>query len=170
MITFFFDKISTPVGELLIVADADNQLRAVDWADHETRLMKLLNAHYGTDRFQRVSKNKICEITEIIQHYFAGDLRVIEQLHVMTAGTKFQRQVWQELRAIPCWQTISYGELARRIGRPDAARAVGAANSMNPISIVVPCHRVIGSQGTLTGYAGGIYRKKWLLSHEGCNF
>ena len=85
----------------------------------------------------------------------------------MTAGTEFQRTVWQQLRQIPCGEIITYGELAKRIGRPTASRAVGMANCSNPISIVVPCHRVIGSQGALTGYAGGVHRKQWLLKHEG---
>jgi methylated-DNA-[protein]-cysteine S-methyltransferase len=94
-------------------------------------------------------------------------LDVIDQLPVMTAGTEFQRSVWQQLRQIPCGEIITYGELAKRIGRPTASRAVGMANGSNPISIVVPCHRVIGSQGALTGYAGGVQRKQWLLKHEG---
>jgi methylated-DNA-[protein]-cysteine S-methyltransferase len=87
-------------------------------------------------------------------------------LPVKTAGTKFQREVWRALRYIPCGKTISYGELARRIGRPKAVRAVGLANGSNPIGVVVPCHRVIGSNGTLTGYGGGLHRKRWLLQHE----
>ena len=83
-----------------------------------------------------------------------------------TAGTDFQREVWRALRGIPCGTTLSYGELARRIGRPNAVRAVGLANGANPIGVVVPCHRVIGSNGSLTGYGGGIERKRWLLDHE----
>lgn len=102
-----------------------------------------------------------------MQRYFAGELSIIDDLPVKTAGTDFQRQVWQELRKIPCGETISYGELAQRINRPTASRAVGMANGLNPISIVVPCHRVIGQQGALTGYAGGVERKRWLLMHEG---
>jgi methylated-DNA-[protein]-cysteine S-methyltransferase len=81
-------------------------------------------------------------------------------------GTDFQRTVWQALRRIPCGTTISYGELARRIGRPAAVRAVGLANGANPVGVVVPCHRVIGADGSLTGYGGGIERKRWLLAHE----
>ena len=82
-------------------------------------------------------------------------------------GTPFQKTVWRALREIPCGQAISYSELARRIGRPAAVRAVGLANGLNPISVIVPCHRVIGANGTLTGYGGGLERKRWLLSHEG---
>jgi methylated-DNA-[protein]-cysteine S-methyltransferase len=98
--------------------------------------------------------------------YFGGDLAAIDALPVATGGTEFQRAVWDELRRIPCGGSISYSELARRIGRPAAIRAVGLANGANPIGIVVPCHRVIGANGTLTGYGGGIERKRWLLAHE----
>jgi methylated-DNA-[protein]-cysteine S-methyltransferase len=99
--------------------------------------------------------------------YFKGDIAVIDTLPVETTGTPFQRSVWQALRKIRRGTTISYAELARRIGNPRAVRAAGLANGQNPIGIVVPCHRVIGSNGTLTGYGGGLPRKKWLLEHEG---
>jgi len=99
--------------------------------------------------------------------YFKGDLDVIDKLPVATTGTAFQQAVWRALRKIKRGQTISYAELARRIGKPKAVRAVGLANGQNPISIVVPCHRVIGSDGSLTGYGGGLERKHWLLKHEG---
>jgi methylated-DNA-[protein]-cysteine S-methyltransferase len=92
---------------------------------------------------------------------------VIDKLPVKTAGTPFQRSVWKALRKIECGRTISYAELARRIGKPRAVRAVGLANGQNPVSVVVPCPRVIGSNGSLTGYGGGLPRKKWLLEHEG---
>src|SRR6185437_637184 len=90
----------------------------------------------------------------------------IDAILTATAGTAFQREVWRALRDIPAGQTISYGELARRIGRPAAVRAVGLANGANPIGVVVPCHRVIGANGSLTGYGGGLHRKEWLLAHE----
>ncbi|WP_312928559.1 methylated-DNA--[protein]-cysteine S-methyltransferase, partial [Pseudescherichia sp.] len=102
-----------------------------------------------------------------LHDYFAGNLSVINDLPTETAGTPFQRAVWKALREIPCGQVIHYGQLAELLGRAGAARAVGAANGSNPISIVVPCHRVIGRNGTLTGYAGGVQRKEWLLRHEG---
>ncbi len=86
--------------------------------------------------------------------------------HCRLNGTEFQRRVWGELREIPLGETISYGELARRLGTPGASRAVGLANGRNPVSIVVPCHRVIGADGRLTGYGGGLERKAWLLRHE----
>jgi methylated-DNA-[protein]-cysteine S-methyltransferase len=100
-----------------------------------------------------------------LQAYFAGELRGFE-LPLAAEGTPFQQRVWRALCDIPYGETISYGELARRIGQPAAARAVGLANGQNPIAIVVPCHRVIGANGSLTGYGGGLERKRWLLAHE----
>jgi len=167
MQTFFIDRMATPVGELVLIADEQDRLRAIDWTEHEVRLMKLLNTHYRADHFQLVDKRNPGGLPDAMQRYFTGELDVIDQLPVMTAGTEFQRSVWQQLRQIPCGEIITYGELAKRIGRPTASRAVGMANGSNPISIVVPCHRVIGSQGALTGYAGGVQRKQWLLKHEG---
>jgi methylated-DNA-[protein]-cysteine S-methyltransferase len=101
-----------------------------------------------------------------MKNYFAGELGAIDDLPVKTAGTPFQRAVWSALREIPLGATESYGKLAERIGRPTAVRAVGLANGSNPIGIVVPCHRVIGANGSLTGYGGGMERKRWLLEHE----
>ena len=101
-----------------------------------------------------------------MKRYFDGELAAINELPVRTAGTPFQRDVWRALREIPHGTTVSYGKLAKQIGRPNAVRAVGLANGSNPIGVVVPCHRVIGSNGSLTGYGGGIERKRWLLDHE----
>jgi methylated-DNA-[protein]-cysteine S-methyltransferase len=107
------------------------------------------------------------EVTGPLRRYFDGDLAALDPLRVApTRGTPFQRAVWGALREIPAGATASYGDIARRIGRPSAVRAVGAANGANPIGIVVPCHRVIGTDGSLTGYAGGLERKRWLLRHE----
>jgi methylated-DNA-[protein]-cysteine S-methyltransferase len=100
-----------------------------------------------------------------LRAYFAGKLRDFD-VPVAPRGTEHQRRVWRELQNIPYGATISYGELARRIGRPTASRAVGAANGRNPISIIIPCHRVIGADGTLTGYGGGLDAKRWLIEHE----
>ena len=102
----------------------------------------------------------------VLTRYFAGDLAAIDTVAVELNGTDFQKRVWQALRRIPSGSTISYGELARRIGDPAAVRAVGTANGSNPVAVIVPCHRVIGSDGTLTGYGGGLDRKRWLLVHE----
>jgi methylated-DNA-[protein]-cysteine S-methyltransferase len=102
---------------------------------------------------------------EQLDQYFAGERRDFD-LPLDLRGTPFQRRVWQALLTIPYGETRSYGEIAAQIGRPDRPRAVGAANGRNPVSIVVPCHRVIGSDGSLTGYGGGLARKRWLLDHE----
>ena len=160
------DRIETPIGEMLIVADRDGNLRAVDWTDHETRMLRLLRLHYGDDGFRFEPSRNPSTLTDAISGYFAGELNAIDSLSVQTAGTPFQREVWRALRDIPCGVTLSYAKLAERIGRPSAVRAVGLANGSNPIGIVVPCHRVIGANGSLTGYGGGIERKRWLLQHE----
>jgi methylated-DNA-[protein]-cysteine S-methyltransferase len=99
--------------------------------------------------------------------YFRGALGAVDDLPLATLGTPFQRRVWAALRTIPAGRTVSYGELARRVGRPESVRAVGGANGDNPWPVVVPCHRVIGKDGRLVGYGGGIERKRWLLRHEG---
>lgn len=160
------DKTDTPIGELVVVADREGRLRAVDWSDHEARLLKLLRLHYGEHGFALEPHGNPGGLTAAMRAYFEGDLGVIERLPVETGGTPFQRSVWKALRDIPCGVTVSYAELARRIERPSAVRAVGLANGANPVGIVVPCHRVVGSNGTLTGYGGGIERKRWLLAHE----
>lgn len=105
------------------------------------------------------------EVTRQLREYFAGERRAFD-LPLRPAGTPFQQEVWQALRAIPYGQTVSYGAIAGQVGRPRAVRAVGAANGRNPLAVIVPCHRVIGANGTLTGYAGGLEIKRWLLSHE----
>jgi methylated-DNA-[protein]-cysteine S-methyltransferase len=164
---FRIDRLATPVGELVIVADGDGRLRAIDWTDHETRMRRLLDRYYGRVRDTRSPARDPGGLTKAMRMYFEGDIAVIDTLPVETTGTPFQRSVWQALRKIRRGTTISYAELARRIGNPRAVRAAGLANGQNPIGIVVPCHRVIGSNGTLTGYGGGLPRKKWLLEHEG---
>ncbi|MET0429919.1 MAG: methylated-DNA--[protein]-cysteine S-methyltransferase [Microvirga sp.] len=159
------DRLATPIGELVILEDESGRLRSVDWTDHEPRLDRLLRQRYGT-AFRLQPRRVPGVLATSLSAYFAGDLAAIESLPVMTDGTAFQREVWSALRAIPCGTTISYGELARRIGRPAAVRAVGLANGSNPVGIVIPCHRVIGADGSLTGYGGGLNRKRWLLDHE----
>ena len=161
------DRTETPIGELMIVADGAGVLRGIDWSDHEARLRQLLRRHYGAAADRLAPARDPGGLTRTLDAYFAGGLRVIDELPVATGGTQFQRAVWQALRRIPCGTTLSYAALARAIGKPAAVRAVGLANGSNPISIVVPCHRVIGADGSLTGYGGGLHRKRWLLAHEG---
>jgi len=166
-LALLIDRVATPAGELIVVADADGNLRTVDWTDHEDRMKVLLDRQYGKGSYTLVPARDPGGLSSAMRRYFKGDLAAIESLPVKTAGTPFQRSVWEALRRIRCGTTISYAELARRIGKPKAVRAVGLANGQNPISIVVPCHRVIGSNGSLTGYGGGLPRKEWLLKHEG---
>jgi methylated-DNA-[protein]-cysteine S-methyltransferase len=161
------DTLDTPIGELTVIADRQGNLRTLEWTDHDERMRRQLRLHYGADGFVLERARDPGGLTSALRAYFAGDLAAIDRLPTATGGTPFQRLVWRALRDIPCGTTLSYGELARRIGRAQAVRAVGLANGANPISIVVPCHRVIGASGALTGYGGGIERKRWLLAHEG---
>jgi methylated-DNA-[protein]-cysteine S-methyltransferase len=160
------DRIDTPIGEMVVITDHDGHLRAVDWTDHEERMLRLLRRHYGPDGFKLEPGATPRGTADAIKRYFTGDLAALDALSVATAGTPFQRGVWRALREIPCGQTITYASLAQRIGNPRAVRAVGLANGANPIGVIVPCHRVIGANGSLTGYGGGIERKRWLLNHE----
>jgi O-6-methylguanine DNA methyltransferase len=158
------DRRPSPVGGLLIVSDEDGRLRALDFEDYEARMLRLLGRHYGD--FTLTGGAAPAAVTQGLDAYFAGDLESPATLAAATGGTAFQRAVWDALRAIPPGQTESYGALAARLGKPGASRAVGLANGSNPVAIIVPCHRVIGANGSLTGYAGGMTRKTWLLDHE----
>ncbi len=160
------DRLKTPIGEMLIVADEQGNLRAVDWADYEARMRNLLRLHYGKDGFRLEPCINPSDLTYAISRYFDGELSAIDTLPVQTGGTLFQRDVWRTLRKIPCGTTIHYSKLAVQVERPKAIRAIGSANGANPVGVVVPCHRVIGADGSLTGYGGGIERKRWLLEHE----
>jgi len=163
---FLIDHLETPIGTMRILCDDEGNLRATDWDNHEDRFMRLLKIHYGAAA-DRVRKAKDpYGHAKVLTRYFEGDITAIDALPTATNGTDFQCDVWSELRRIPSGTTISYGQLAQRIGRPKAVRAVGLANGSNPIGIIVPCHRVIGSNGKLTGYGGGLPRKEWLLRHE----
>jgi methylated-DNA-[protein]-cysteine S-methyltransferase len=164
---FVFERVPTPIGAMLVVTDEQQRLRALDWEDYEVRMLRLLRLHYGEGRFELVTGRTPDAVREPLLAYMRGDVRAIEQIEVATGGTAFQREIWSALRKIPVGETLSYGGLAEKLGRPRAVRAVGLANGANPIGVVVPCHRVVGSNGSLTGYAGGLSRKRWLLEHEG---
>lgn len=166
VLQLFVNRIDTPIGKMLVVTDPDGNLRAVDWTDYEERMRRLLRLRYGDNGFQLKPKHNSNDLTDAIDRYFAGELKAIDALPVKTGGTTFQCEVWRALRKIRCGTTVSYAQLAERIGRPTAVRAVGLANGSNPVGVVIPCHRVIGSDGSLTGYGGGIERKRWLLEHE----
>lgn len=145
-----FTAIETPIGLVEIGTD-DGALITLDFVDRTDAPRTQRNAVAGA-----------------VRAYFYGDLDAIERLPVrFDHGTPFQQEVWNALCTIPLGETISYAELARRVGRPSAFRAVGSANGQNPIAVVVPCHRVIAADGTIGGYGGGLDRKRWLLAHEG---
>ncbi len=160
----WLDHYSSPVGDIRLVSDRDGRLRALDFEGYEPRMLRLLGRHYGA--FDLTDGPAPLEVRTALEAYFAGQIDAIDGLPATTEGTAFQRDVWAGLRTIPAGLTVSYGELARRIGRPAAVRAVGAANGANPVAIIVPCHRVIGASGSLTGFGGGLDRKQWLLEHE----
>lgn len=159
----FHDELDTPLGRLALLADAAGRLRAAGWTDGHSRMERQLRAGSAHQLHRAANPGGL---TASFRAYFAGDLTALDRVPVAAAGTEFQRAVWMALREIPLGQTVSYGALARRIGKPSAVRAVGLANGSNPIAVVVPCHRVIGTDGSLTGYAGGLDRKRWLLAHE----
>jgi methylated-DNA-[protein]-cysteine S-methyltransferase len=162
------DRIDAPIGAVLIATDDQGALRAVDFWDNETALRRLLARQYGATPVE--CGQAPAPIRRAFEDYFAGDIRALERVPVATVGTAFQRKVWAALQTIPAGETRSYGQLAAEIGEPKAMRAVGLANGQNPIAIVIPCHRVIGADGSLTGFGGGLPRKRWLLRHEGAAF
>jgi methylated-DNA-[protein]-cysteine S-methyltransferase len=168
--TLIRDHIPTPIGTMLVLTDSEQRLRALDWEEYEQRTQRLLCLHYPTRQFVIIDGKTPGSVSDALQAYFSGDLSSLAAIPTATGGTRFQREVWEALRRIPLGQTVSYGALARSIGRASAVRAVGLANGANPIGVVVPCHRVIGANASLTGYAGGLARKRWLLHHEGVRF
>jgi methylated-DNA-[protein]-cysteine S-methyltransferase len=148
--------IPTPIGDLVAWGE-DHSLRALEFADSRTE--SPLETGWKRD------DSAFGQLAEQLRAYFAGELTCFD-LTLETGGTPFQRRVWDALQKIPYGTTTTYGALAAEIGQPRAVRAVGAANGRNPISIVVPCHRLVGADGSLTGYGGGLERKRWLLEHE----
>ncbi len=165
----YADRFESTIGTLIIIYDREGHVRALDFLDFESRMRHLLRLHYGVegDDFAIKERAAPVAIRRAMNDYFLGDLVAINSIPVTTGGTSFQRDVWAELRTIQAGTTLSYGALARQLGRPKSVRAVGSANAANPIAIVVPCHRIIGTDGSLSGYGGGISRKRWLLIHEG---
>jgi methylated-DNA-[protein]-cysteine S-methyltransferase len=158
------DRIDSPAGPITIVAH-DGGLVAVDFAEPEDRLWAMLARRFGT--VEAVATPDPLGASTAMRTYLAGRLDALDALPVDPGGTAFQRDCWAMLRTIPAGTTWSYRQLAAALGRPAAVRAVGLANGANPVGIVVPCHRVIGADGSLTGYGGGLERKRWLLEHEG---
>jgi methylated-DNA-[protein]-cysteine S-methyltransferase len=157
------ETIETEIGKVIVVSDGKS-ICAVDYEGYEPRMRSLLRARFG--EFSLEPHVDSSGFSQRLRSYFMGDLHAIEEIPVNLAGTTFQRRVWMMLRRIPAGTTMSYGALAAKLGAPSAARAVGFANSLNPIAIIIPCHRLVGANGKLTGYAGGLSRKAWLLAHE----
>lgn len=160
----FLDKLPTPIGVALIITDEEGSLRVWGWEDLDVRMRKSLRILYPGTTLETAPIPTTTR--QALDAYFGGDMRSLDDIPFRIGGTTFQRAVWTALRNIAPGTTLSYGTLAQRLGVPKAVRAVGLANGANPISIVIPCHRVIGSNGSLTGYGGGITRKQWLLTHE----
>lgn len=154
--------VETPAGTFWFAAKGA-ALVAAGFAESAPRLLARLEARFGPLAQHEASDP--AGAASALRRFLAGDLSALDGVPVDLAGTPFQRDVWTALREIPAGTTTTYAELARRVGRPRAVRAVGAANGANPVSIVVPCHRVVGKDG-LRGYAGGVARKEWLLAHE----
>jgi len=156
--------IRSEIGPIVIVTDSVG-LCALDFGDREEQIKTFLSRRFGSFVLHRGGDP--LGVGGRIKAYLAGDLHALDEIKVNPGGTEFQQTVWSALREIPAGTTQTYGQLAASIGRPSAPRAVGLANGQNPVSIVIPCHRLIGSNGALTGYAGGLDRKRWLLRHEG---
>jgi methylated-DNA-[protein]-cysteine S-methyltransferase len=162
---FGLDRLQTPIGTALLVTDAAGVLRALDWEEFEPRMRELLRLQYGAVALKTARSPR--ELRSALTGYFKGDLDRLKTIKWRVAGTPFQHKVWTALPKIPAGTTMSYGALAAKLNVPKAMRAVGHANGSNPISVVVPCHRLIGANGTLVKYGGGLERKRWLLEHEG---
>jgi methylated-DNA-[protein]-cysteine S-methyltransferase len=155
--------VDSPIGALGVFA-RDGVLLALDFDDGDFA-RRAVARRFPDAEIVAAGRNAAC--VAALRRYFDGDLTAIDDVPADPGGTAFQARVWKALRRIPAGRTLSYGELARRLGNPSAMRAVGLANGQNPIAIVIPCHRVIGKDGSLTGYGGGLERKRWLLRHEG---
>jgi methylated-DNA-[protein]-cysteine S-methyltransferase len=159
------EVLATPIGEIDVVVDVEGRLRVLEFHDQPQRLARALRLHH---RDQAVETGAApAAVRDGLAGYFAGDLAALRTVPWTIGGTAFQHQIWRALVEIQPGEATTYARLAERLGRPSAVRAVGAANGANPIAIVVPCHRVIGADGSLTGYGGGVERKRWLLAHEG---
>jgi methylated-DNA-[protein]-cysteine S-methyltransferase len=158
-----FCYVDSPIGRLMLTSNGSalTGLYMNLYRNKPTKLPTLQD-----DWLQNATMDPLPAAARQLKEYFAGTRREFD-LPLSAAGTDFQKQVWRELTRIPFGQTRSYGQLAKRLGNPNGSRAVGLANGRNPIAIIVPCHRVIGADGSLTGFGGGIERKQWLLTHEG---
>ena len=163
-VTLWLDEVPSPLGSITLVA-TERALCALDFGPPRRHLLERLRARLGPVTL--ASCRDPGECADRLRAYFAGALDALDPVAVDTGGTPFQQRVWTALRTIPPGTTVTYATLAERLDQPRAIRAVGMANARNPIGLVIPCHRVVGAHGHLTGYGGGIWRKRWLLEHEG---
>lgn len=163
------ETLATPLGQVVLVSDDEGRLHGLSFFDEEARLLAALDRLYGRGsvRLQRAERGADSTRLQGLRRYFSGELDALDSLPVALAGSEFQRATWAALRAVPAGRTERYADLAARIGHGGSARAVGAAVGANPLLLVLPCHRIVGAKGALTGYAAGIERKRWLLEHEG---
>lgn len=159
-----YDVIDSPIGPLAL-AERAGRMCLLDFTDDEVRVQQRLGGRFGA--FDLKPARDPHGFAGRLRAYFAGTLDALDGIPVDPGGTPFQAGVWNALRRIPVGETRSYAWLAREVGRPGSARATGRANATNPVAIVLPCHRVVGSDGALTGYAGGLASKRLLLRHEG---
>ena len=162
------DRLKTPIGTALLVTDEEGVLRAFNWTEYEPLMRAWIGRHYPKAALE--DGRAPATVRGPFEAYFKGRADALEAVPWKASGTEFQLKVWEALCSIPAGATLSYAGLAERIGRPTAVRAVGHANGANPVAVVVPCHRVIGTDGSLTGYGGSLPRKRWLLDHEGAAY
>jgi methylated-DNA-[protein]-cysteine S-methyltransferase len=165
-VTLHRHEVASPLGPILAASDG-RAVVGIDFLDGEARLANLLRPRFGA--FAWTASGDGIDVAGPLDAYFAGDLAALDRVPADPGGTPFQAACWTALRAIPAGATLTYAAFAARLGRPRAVRAVGHANARNPISLVIPCHRLVGGAGALRGYAGGLARKRWLLAHEGAH-
>jgi methylated-DNA-[protein]-cysteine S-methyltransferase len=156
-------RLDSPIGELVGFV-RDEALCALDFGPGAGSTREVLERRFGEIEVREATEARAAR--RGLEAYLAGDLNALDTIRVDPGGTEFQAKVWAALRRIPRGQTVSYTQLAEAVGSPSAVRAVGTANGRNPVPIVIPCHRVVCSDGTLGGYGGGLDRKRWLLDHE----
>lgn len=166
--TLTIERYPSPIDGLWLAVDETGVLRLLHFDRPEEDFLRTVRRSYP--KAQVVKGRAPPPVRDNLDAYFKGDLPALERIPIQAVGSDFQHSVWNELKAIPVGETRSYGAMARKIGQPSASRAVGLANGSNPIAVVVPCHRVIGADGSLTGFGGGIPRKRWLLEHEGAHY
>ncbi len=161
----FFDRMETPLGDIVLSFDKAGKIYSLDWKNPGRSATHSAERYYKNLQLEHQALPP--KISNALHAYFDGDLKTIEGLAIHLDGTPFQNSVWRALCEIPVGEVCSYVDIAKKLNNPGAMRAVGMANNANPISIIVPCHRVIGADGKMVGYGSGVDRKKWLLRHEG---